>query len=189
MDLLLQEVTAGMHNLRDVLSVSLRLFFAAVVGGVIGFERERAGKAAGLRTHMLVSVGTAIFVIAPMQLGFEQDALSRIIQGLVTGIGFLGGGAILKLQNKGDVEGLTTAAGIWLTAGLGVAVGLGVGVATGTAATGGLWLPESHGFAMATRIPTTTRKISRPTYRSVRDDGTATRRRSAMASAGHSPPR
>jgi|SRR5687768_4951551 len=125
MDLLLQEISAGMQNWRDVASVSLRLFFAAVVGGVIGFERERAGKAAGLRTHMLVSVGAAIFVIAPMELGFEEDALSRIIQGLVTGIGFLGGGAILKLRHKGDVEGLTTAAGIWLTAGLGVAVGLG----------------------------------------------------------------
>ena len=125
MDLLLQEVTAGMQNLQEFASVSLRLFFAALVGGVIGFERERAGKAAGLRTHMLVSVGAAIFVIAPMELGFEADALSRIIQGLVTGIGFLGAGAILKSRNKNDVEGLTTAAGIWLTAGLGVAVGLG----------------------------------------------------------------
>jgi putative Mg2+ transporter-C (MgtC) family protein len=125
MDLLLEEVTAGMQNLREVVSVSLRLLFAALIGGVIGFERERAGKAAGLRTHMLVSVGAAIFVIAPMALGFDADALSRIIQGLVTGIGFLGGGAILKSRNKEDVEGLTTAAGIWLTAGLGVAVGLG----------------------------------------------------------------
>ncbi len=125
MDLLLQEVTAGMQNWREVASVSLRLLFAAVVGGVIGFERERAGKPAGLRTHMLVSVGAAICVIAPMELGFEEDALSRIIQGLVTGIGFLGAGAILKSRNKSDVEGLTTAAGIWLTAGLGVAVGLG----------------------------------------------------------------
>jgi putative Mg2+ transporter-C (MgtC) family protein len=125
MDLVLKEVTAGLQSLHEVLSVSLRLLFAALVGGVIGFERERAGKPAGLRTHMLVSVGAAIFVIAPMALGFKEDALSRIIQGLVTGIGFLGAGAILKSRNKEDVEGLTTAAGIWLTAGLGVAVGLG----------------------------------------------------------------
>ena len=114
-----------MPNGREIARVSLRLFFAALVGGVIGYERERAGKPAGLRTHMLVSVGAAIFVMAPMQLGFEEDALSRIIQGLVTGIGFLGAGAILKDRTKADVEGLTTAAGIWLTAGLGVAVGLG----------------------------------------------------------------
>ena len=125
MDWVLKELTAGIDNPRELASVSLRLLLAALVGGVIGFERERAGKAAGLRTHMLVSVGAAIFVIAPMELGFQEDALSRIIQGLVTGIGFLGGGAILKSSRKEDVEGLTTAAGIWLTAGLGVAVGLG----------------------------------------------------------------
>ena len=125
MDWVLKELTAGIDNPRELASVSLRLLLAALVGGVIGFERERAGKAAGLRTHMLVSVGAAIFVIAPMELGFQEDALSRIIQGLVTGIGFLGGGAILKSRRKEDVEGLTTAAGIWLTAGLGVAVGLG----------------------------------------------------------------
>ena len=125
MDWVLKELTAGIDNPRELASVSLRLLLAALVGGVIGFERERAGKAAGLRTHMLVAVGAAIFVIAPMELGFEEDALSRIIQGLVTGIGFLGGGAILKSSRKVDVEGLTTAAGIWLTAGLGVAVGLG----------------------------------------------------------------
>lgn len=128
--LLWEEFVSAMPNGREIGRVSLRLFFAALVGGVIGYERERAGKAAGLRTHMLVSVGAAIFVIAPMELGFEPDALSRIIQGLVTGIGFLGAGAILKDRNKANVEGLTTAAGIWLTAGLGVAVGLGaVGMA------------------------------------------------------------
>ena len=96
MDWVLKELTAGIDNPRELASVSLRLLLAALVGGVIGFERERAGKAAGLRTHMLVAVGAAIFVIAPMELGFQEDALSRIIQGLVTGIGFLGGGAILK---------------------------------------------------------------------------------------------
>ena len=130
MNLLLEELGAGMPDLREVARVSLRLIFAMIVGGVIGFERERAGKPAGLRTHMLVSVGAAIFVIVPMQLRFDSDDLSRIIQGLVTGIGFLGAGAILKELDKGYVEGLTTAAGIWLTAGLGVAVGLGaIGIA------------------------------------------------------------
>jgi putative Mg2+ transporter-C (MgtC) family protein len=130
MNLLVEELTAGMPDLREAARVSLRLIFAMVVGGVIGYERERARKPAGLRTHMLVSVGAAIFVIVPVQLQFDSDGLSRIIQGLVTGIGFLGAGAILKEHDKGFVEGLTTAAGIWLTAGLGVAVGLG---AIGTA--------------------------------------------------------
>jgi putative Mg2+ transporter-C (MgtC) family protein len=74
---------------------------------------------------MLVAVGAAICVIVPVQLDFDTADLSRIIQGLVTGIGFLGGGAILKSKEEGSIEGLTSAAGIWLTAGLGIAVGLG----------------------------------------------------------------
>ena len=130
MNLLVEELASGMPDLRELARVGLRLLFAAVVGAIIGYERERAGKAAGLRTHMLVSVGAAVFVIVPLQLDFYSDDLSRIIQGLVTGIGFLGGGAILKSKQEGNVEGLTTAAGIWLTAGLGVAVGLGgIGIA------------------------------------------------------------
>lgn len=130
MNLLIEEFSTGMPDLRELFRVILRLVFAALVGGVIGYDRERAGKAAGLRTHMLVSVGAAICVIAPFQLGFDSADLSRIIQGLVTGIGFLGGGAILKSKEEAHIEGLTTAAGIWLTAGLGVAVGLGgIGIA------------------------------------------------------------
>src|SRR5918993_17033 len=130
MTLLWEELTTGMPDWREMSRVGLRLFFAALIGGIIGYERERAGKAAGLRTHMLVSLGAAICVLVPLQLQFNSDDLSRIIQGLVTGIGFLGGGAILKSRDKTDVEGLTTAAGIWLTAGLGVAVGLGgIGIA------------------------------------------------------------
>ena len=130
MNLLVEELASGMPDLRELARVVLRLFFAGLIGGIIGYERERAGKAAGLRTHMLVSVGAAVFVIVPLQLEFFSDDLSRIIQGLVTGIGFLGAGAILKSKQEGNVEGLTTAAGIWLTAGLGVAVGLGgIGIA------------------------------------------------------------
>jgi putative Mg2+ transporter-C (MgtC) family protein len=74
---------------------------------------------------MLVSLGAAVFIIASGEFGMNADSISRIIQGLVTGIGFLGAGAILKLYDKRAVEGLTTAAGIWMTAALGVAVGLG----------------------------------------------------------------
>jgi putative Mg2+ transporter-C (MgtC) family protein len=125
MNLLVEEFTTGLPDAREALRVTLRLIFAAFVGGVIGYERERARKPAGLRTHMLVAVGAAICVIVPVQLDFDTADLSRIIQGLVTGIGFLGGGAILKSKEEGSIEGLTSAAGIWLTAGLGIAVGLG----------------------------------------------------------------
>ena len=105
--------------------VSLRLTLAAVLGGVLGYEREYKGKAAGLRTHMLVSLGAALFVLVPLEGGMEIDDLSRVMQGIITGIGFLGAGTILKGSSVKDVKGLTTAAGIWLTAAIGVAAGLG----------------------------------------------------------------
>jgi putative Mg2+ transporter-C (MgtC) family protein len=94
-------------------------------GAVVGVQRERSGKAAGVRTHMLVASGSALFVLAAMEFGMNSDPLSRVIQGLITGIGFLGAGAILKLEEKRQIEGLTTAAGIWMTAGIGLAIGLG----------------------------------------------------------------
>jgi len=79
---------------------------------------------------MLVTLGTAVFVLACSGVGMGQDALSRVIQGIVTGIGFIGAGSILKLDRKRDIQGLTTAAGVWMTAAVGVAVGLGsLGVA------------------------------------------------------------
>jgi putative Mg2+ transporter-C (MgtC) family protein len=105
--------------------VSVRLILAAFLGGVLGYEREYKGKAAGLRTHMLVSLGAALFVLLPLEAGMEIDDLSRVMQGIVTGIGFLGAGTILKGSSVQDVKGLTTAAGIWLTAAIGVAAGLG----------------------------------------------------------------
>ncbi|HBZ93670.1 MAG TPA: methyltransferase, partial [Pseudomonas sp.] len=88
-------------------------------------EREVMGKAAGIRTHMLVCLGAAIFVMALEQDGAEADAMSRVIQGIAAGVGFLGAGTILKGQNISDVKGLTTAAGLWASAAIGVAVGLG----------------------------------------------------------------
>ncbi len=109
---------------------------ALLAGAVIGMQRERSGKAAGLRTHMLVSLGTVLFVIAGAEIGMEQDALSRVIQGLATGIGFIGAGAILKMESKREIHGLTTAAGVWMTAAIGVAIGLGH---LGTAALGVLF--------------------------------------------------
>jgi len=102
-----------------------RLLLAALLGGALGYEREKSGKAAGLRTHMLVAIGAALFVLVPQQAGMAVADMSRVIQGIVTGIGFLGAGAIIKHRDEEDVQGLTTAAGIWMTAAIGVACGLG----------------------------------------------------------------
>jgi len=112
-------------DLEDATRVSSRLLIASILGGLLGYERERRHKAAGLRTHMLVALGAALFVLVPVQAGMSLEDISRVIQGLATGIGFLGAGTILKGDSAEDVKGLTTAAGIWLTAAIGVAVGLG----------------------------------------------------------------
>ena len=103
----------------------VRLGLAVLLGALIGWEREQRESAAGLRTHMLVCLGTALFVLVPQQAGLSNDELSRVIQGLVAGVGFLGAGAVIKQTQSGQVHGLTTAAGIWSTAAIGVAVGLG----------------------------------------------------------------
>jgi putative Mg2+ transporter-C (MgtC) family protein len=100
------------------------------LGAAVGLQREKAGKPAGLRTHILVTLGTTVFVLACSGVGMSMDGLSRVIQGIVTGIGFIGAGSILKLNEERDIQGLTTAAGVWMTAAIGVAVGLGsLGVA------------------------------------------------------------
>jgi putative Mg2+ transporter-C (MgtC) family protein len=103
----------------------LRLSVAAVLGLVIGLEREKPHRAAGMRTHVLVALGSALFVTASLNAGATLDATTRVIQGVVQGIGFLGAGTILKLSDKAEVRGLTTAASVWLTAAIGVAAGLG----------------------------------------------------------------
>ncbi|WP_027590322.1 MgtC/SapB family protein [Pseudomonas sp. RL] len=112
-------------DLEHATRIVLRLALAALFGGLLGFEREHHGKAAGIRTHMLVAVGSALFVMAPSLSGSEEDAMSRVIQGIVAGVGFLCAGTILKSDNDRDVKGLTTAAGVWLTAAIGIATGLG----------------------------------------------------------------
>ena len=130
MDVLLQELSAIIPEPRQVIRALARLLIASLVGAIIGLQREHMHKPAGLRTHMLVSLGSAVFVFVPAEIGMAFPELSRIIQGIATGIGFIGGGAILKLVEKHEIEGLTTAAGIWFTAALGVAAGLGaVGLA------------------------------------------------------------
>jgi putative Mg2+ transporter-C (MgtC) family protein len=114
-------------SLTEAMGVAIRLVLAAGLGGVLGYERERLGKAAGLRTHMLVSMGSALFVVAALQSGAAAGDVSRVVQGIATGIGFIGAGAILKLTEPGHVvvQGLTTASTVWVTAGVGMAVGFG----------------------------------------------------------------
>lgn len=109
----------------EVTRILLRLTLAAVLGGLLGIEREQKGKAAGVRTHMLVAMGAALFVMLSQQSGMEHDGVSRVVQGIIAGVGFLGAGTILKGGDEEKVKGLTTAAGIWLTAAIGVAAGMG----------------------------------------------------------------
>jgi len=122
-------IAAEFSDLKDVTEItriSLRLLIAAILGGLLGYEREQRGKSAGVKTHMLVCIGAALFVLIPQEAGVIAEAdLSRIMQGIISGIGFLGAGAILKGTDEKDLKGLTTAAGIWLTAAIGVAAGLG----------------------------------------------------------------
>lgn len=117
-----------------------RLVLAAALGAVLGFERERKARSAGLKTHILVAVGSAVFVLAPLHAGASMADNTRVIQGVVSGIGFLGAGAILKVQRGTRVEGLTTAASIWLTSAMGVAAGLGHGWVAAIAAAVGLFV-------------------------------------------------
>jgi putative Mg2+ transporter-C (MgtC) family protein len=126
MDPLWHELTNGFPDRNRLIILLVRVFAAVLLGAVVGIERERAGKPAGLRTHMLVSLGTAVVVIACQDAGMSIDGLSRVIQGIVTGIGFIGAGTILKLNEQREIQGLTTAAGLWMTAAIGVAVGLGI---------------------------------------------------------------
>ncbi|MGA7228144.1 MAG: MgtC/SapB family protein [Acidimicrobiia bacterium] len=112
------------------LEMLLRVALAAVLGGAVGYDRQRSNKPAGLRTHMLVGAGSALFVTSALLAidefgglnGTNLDVL-RVTAAVATGIGFLGAGSILHTTDR--VRGLTTAAGIWVTAGIGLAVGLG----------------------------------------------------------------
>lgn len=131
MQILLDELTAGFGSLGELERVLIRLVAAMLLGAVIGLQRAFVGAAAGLRTHMLVALAATIFVLVPPRAGFSPEDLSRVIQGVATGIGFIGAGAILKLAAEREIQGLTTAAGIWMTTAVGVAVGLGrLGIAS-----------------------------------------------------------
>jgi putative Mg2+ transporter-C (MgtC) family protein len=142
----------------------LRLSLAVFCGGVIGLEREVDEKPAGLRTHMLVSLGSAIFVMTAIQTGLVQDTadtISRIIQGIATGIGFLGAGEIFQVTrskpSRVRVRGLTTAAAIWVSTALGVAAACG------------LWFMCIFSVGLAFLILNITKRIERFLARRDRD--------------------
>ncbi len=121
----LRQEFSDVGDLRALTRLIIRLFLAALLGGMLGYEREHRGKAAGVRTHMLVAIGAALFVLVPQQAGVSDTDLTRVLQGLIAGIGFLGAGTIIKGNHEEDVRGLTTAAGIWTTAAVGMAAGMG----------------------------------------------------------------
>jgi putative Mg2+ transporter-C (MgtC) family protein len=124
----------------DQVEISLRLLVATIAGMVVGINRDIHNKPIGMRTLGLVSLGSAIVILAGSVyegLHFSQDAVSRVVQGILTGLGFLGAGSILRAKDGTEVQGLTTAATVWIAAGLGVTAGLGAWFITlaGTAMT------------------------------------------------------
>src|SRR5215510_3370872 len=125
MDLLWQELTSGLHDSKQLAHVIIRIIAASILGGIVGIQRQSTHKPAGLRTHMLVSLAASGFIVACASFGMSTDGMSRVIQGIVTGIGFVGAGTILKLSQEHEIKGLTTAASVWMASAIGVTVGLG----------------------------------------------------------------
>jgi len=135
--------------LSSLLEMTLRFLLAVALGAGIGYQRERAGKTAGVRTHILVSSGAALFTLVSIY-GFSGAAvdISRVAAGVVVGVGFLGAGVILRGQREEEVAGLTTAATIWITAAIGLAAGAGmylVSVIVTAIIIGVLLLPKIRG--------------------------------------------
>lgn len=119
-------------------AIVLRLGAATLIGCLLGLDRELRDKPAGMRTHGLVCLGSALITLASLEITFtgeRQDGAGalRAVQGLMAGIGFLGGGAILRDSSRSSVQGLTTAASLWVAACLGIACGMGLWVTTLTA--------------------------------------------------------
>jgi putative Mg2+ transporter-C (MgtC) family protein len=108
-------------------AIAGRLLIATLFGAVVGLNRERHGKPAGLRTHALVALGGALFTIAALMMRSDDpSAPARIVQGITAGIGFIGGGVILRRPDTKGVHHLTTAAAIWIVSAVGVAAGAGL---------------------------------------------------------------
>lgn len=121
-------------SLSPTLEFIIRLLVASLIGAIIGFERKYRAKGAGVGTHVLVAIGAALFMIVSQHgfAGANRFDAARVAAGVVSGIGFLGGGIILKQQNR--VSGLTTAAGLWVTAAMGLAIGSGLYILAGSCA-------------------------------------------------------
>jgi putative Mg2+ transporter-C (MgtC) family protein len=125
MNAVLHELTRSIPDLADLVRIVSRVTVALIIGLSIGLQRQIVHKSAGVRTHMLLALGTSLLLVTASDAGFSNSDLSRVVQGIITGIGFLGGGAILKLTTEHEIHGLTTAAGIWLTVAASAAAGLG----------------------------------------------------------------
>jgi putative Mg2+ transporter-C (MgtC) family protein len=122
------EVGIGVPDWPRLVLIAARLLAAVVLAGFVGLEREMRGEDAGLRTHMLVSLGAALFTVIPLEIAAhlgERIDTAELIKGIAAGIGFLGAGAILKRSEHARIHGLTTAASIWATAAIGLAAGAG----------------------------------------------------------------
>jgi putative Mg2+ transporter-C (MgtC) family protein len=133
-NILWEELTAGLTNDDQLLGVFFRLFAAILLGGLIGRPRVSPGKPAGVRTHTLVCLGTAVILLSCSAAALSPEGVSRVIQGIVTGIGFIGAGSILKLSEEHLIHGLTVSVRIGTTAAVGIAIGLGqIGIALITA--------------------------------------------------------
>src|SRR5687767_9442201 len=117
------ELSASLPDAPLLARVIIRLSLAMMLSAIIGWEREQQNKSAGLRTHILVALGAAIFALSSQENGADANNMTRVTQGIATGIGFIGAGVILQLVNERRIKGLTTAAGIWLTAAIGLAAG------------------------------------------------------------------
>lgn len=121
----LTEEFSDLPDVADVTRVLLRVLLAVGLAALIGYERETRGSTAGLRTHMILALGVALMVVSARQSGMQPEDVSRVIQGVFAGIGFLGAGAIVKQVSSDQVRGLTTAASLWTTAAVATACGLG----------------------------------------------------------------
>jgi putative Mg2+ transporter-C (MgtC) family protein len=143
-------------------TLAARLGLALAAGALIGWDRARSGKPAGMRTHMLVSLGSCLFVLGPLGLGVTPDALSRAIQGVATGVGFLGAGEILHYfrqdEQRAKIKGLTSAAALWLTAALGIVAACG------------LWRTLLLASAAAVLVLTVIKPLERAAFHRSRDD-------------------
>ncbi len=125
MNILWEELTAGLTNHDHLLRVFIRLFAAILLGGLIGLQRIRPTKPSGLRTHTLVCLGTTVILLSCSAAGVSLEGISRVIQGIVIGIGFVGAGSIVKSSEDILLHGLTASVRLWTTASVGIAIGLG----------------------------------------------------------------